>query len=91
MSESLLQIILNSSGALAVTALFVWYMIRRDKEATRFNDQQMKYLQSRDAQSKEIAASGHAALERITDQLSKTREEVIKISHRINCDKRNAG
>lgn len=87
MTEGLVQIILNSSGAVAVTALFVWYMVRRDKEMTRFNDQQMKYLQSRDAQSKEIAASGHAALERVTDQLSKTREEVIQLSHRINCDR----
>ena len=87
MSENLLQIVLNSSGALAVTALFVWYMIRRDKESAKYNDRQMEYLRSRDAQSKEIAASGHAALERVTDQLSKTREEVIKISHRIKCDR----
>ena len=58
--------------------MFLWYLSKRSKsdeerEGRFFEqlDKQTKYLQGRDAQSKEIAMSGHDALRSLAREVEK--------------------
>ena len=55
---------------------FMEHLARKDDEHTKAMTQLMEYLKQRDAQSKEIAMNGHAALRENTEAIGMLREEM---------------
>lgn len=55
---------------------FMEHLEAKDKLAQEASDKQLAYLQTRDAQSKEIALSGHAGLREVADQVRGLRDEI---------------
>lgn len=81
--QNWLSLIIQAGGAVSVCGMFLWFLHHRQKHDEerdkRFFDQldrQTAYLRDRDAQSKEIAMSGHAALQRVADSV---REMISKL------------
>lgn len=82
-----LSIAIQAGGAIAVTAMFIWYLIKKaaqdDASRDKFlahmaanQEAHLKHMEQRDAQSKEIALSGHAALHELSGKVSELREEI---------------
>lgn len=55
---------------------FLSHLMRKDEQASADADRQMNYLKQRDAQSKEIAQTGHAALMEVANQVNELRLEM---------------
>lgn len=55
---------------------FLTHLKEKDAAASADIDKQVEYLKSRDTQSKEIAQSGHAALNEVAVQLSAIKERI---------------
>jgi hypothetical protein len=94
--DAILQLLMHTAGAITVTGVFVWYLTKRDKQQhesmaelvsrhERQNAASMEYLRSRDAQSKEIAASGHAALREVAEAVTEVSKEITAIRHSMRC------
>ena len=71
-----LHLLIQAGGAVSVCAMFLWFLTQRQKHDEERDrrffeqlDRQTAYLRERDAQSKEIALSGHAALQRVADEV----------------------
>lgn len=77
MSTDIFQLLINSSGAAVVTALFIWYLIKRDKTAEKqveqFNNIIQDYLRENLQTHKELAKR----LQEFADA-SKQQTEIIK-------------
>jgi hypothetical protein len=65
-----ITLVVNAGGAVATCAMFLWYLIRKDKSTSEAMNQQMSYLKERDSQSKEIALNGHDALKEIGEKVA---------------------
>ena len=96
-----LQLAIQSIGAVAVCALFIWFLVKQQKndnesrtqfllhlqqkdEATsEAIDKNMSYLRERDAQSKEIAFSGHEKLADNTKELSEIKGIITNMDARL--------
>ncbi len=57
---------------------FLLHLKEKDDAALLSTDKHIAYLRERDAQSKEIALSGHRALSEVASHLTELREEVIR-------------
>lgn len=84
-----LSFLIQAGGAVTVCGMFIWYLIQKQKadEESRkqfldhmatAQEKHLEYMQARDAQSKEIAMSGHAALSEITEKVAQLRGEIQK-------------
>ena len=59
---SWLDLAVQASGAIVVCGMFLNYLSKQNDRSAATQAEFLRYLQSRDSQSKEIAASGHEAL-----------------------------
>lgn len=71
-----ITLVVNAGGAVATCAMFLWYLIRKDKSTSEAMNQQMAYLKDRDQQSKEIAINGHDALKEISEKVTELALEI---------------
>lgn len=78
-----INLAIQASGAVGVCAMFIWYLQQTkkqdiDRESKFFEqlDKQTSYLRDRDAQSKEIALNGHAALRDVAQELKALQSEL---------------
>ena len=72
------SIAIQAGGAVGVCGMFLWHLNKKEVRFFAAMDKQTAYLQARDAQSKEIALSGHSALGEVAKEVGKLRESLVR-------------